>query len=471
MCSLSTVIFFYGFAISYACPGNWSLLYHDASCYILSSYGQKYTLSRCLERCNQEGDQYCSFAQGIQYNALGVGCGVTAADPDCCIGTDICAATVSGINAQTYECIPTPKPSKSPTVPPSFHPTTIPTSTPSSNPTNIPTTAPTSHPSVHPTNHSLTPTVYPSPNPTYFPTIIPTSPPTKEPSTNPTTHIPTMHPSHVPSKTPTMLPTTDPTTNPSPTMKPTMQPTVIASTLDPTMNQTMNSNTGVNVAKVLLIVSSVVSFVIGLTIISWLCIYKKRKQTTENCVQLINSQNKNDSLLRDICDKNDIKITISSDNIKETKSRLIKQMKTYQNSKNIDKMNVSQTLKDFAHILQERNKNNKTFKIIMNHFPQCDESKCNIFQRTFINRSDFKNATTMFQAYESKENKQIAKYQIMDKIHCFFHHQSLINVAANSNRMNKKYTQLYNMKDMFTSGWEFNYMDKQTQKKKKKKKK
>eukprot|EP01084_Bolivina_argentea_P120801 214159_1 len=73
----------------------------------------------------------------------------------------------------------------------------------------------------------------------------------------------------------------------------------------------------------------------------------------------------------------------------------------------------------------------------------------------------------MFEAYESKENKQIAKYQIMDKIHGFFYHQNLTNVEANSNRMNKKYTQLYNMKDMFTSGWEFNYVDKQTQKNKK----
>eukprot|EP01084_Bolivina_argentea_P076288 138250_1 len=131
---------------------------------------------------------------------------------------------------------------------------------------------------------------------------------------------------------PTNSPTESLTLQPSKVTSetPSMQPTDIVSTLNPTMNKAMNSNTGVNVAKViLLIASSVISFVIGLAVLSWFCIYKrKQKQTTDNSVQLIKSQKKNDSLFLELCDGNDIKIIANRHNITEIKSRLIKQMKT-----------------------------------------------------------------------------------------------------------------------------------------------
>ena len=81
-------------------------MYTDTACVTGDSHGQHYTETGCLDKCDREGDTFCTFAEGYNLELI-VGCGT---DPDCCIGTDICAVEVDDINAKTYRCIPTPHP-------------------------------------------------------------------------------------------------------------------------------------------------------------------------------------------------------------------------------------------------------------------------------------------------------------------------------------------------------------------------
>eukprot|EP01084_Bolivina_argentea_P140841 247537_1 len=198
----------YVFIVVNSCNGVWKEIYSDTACYIASSYGQQYTLSGCLNRCDREDVKYCTFAAGVQFNELMVGCGT---DPDCCIGTDVCTVTVDDINAKTYQCIPTQAPTKSPT--------------------KQPTTEPTLNPTAHPTSATESPTLEPSKQPTKSPTQNPSNTPTKTPSTFPTvdpTSSPTIYPTFQPSIStshPTKIPTTA-TLYPSsfPTLNPTIEP-------------------------------------------------------------------------------------------------------------------------------------------------------------------------------------------------------------------------------------------------------
>eukprot|EP01084_Bolivina_argentea_P024564 45765_1 len=103
-------------------------------------------------------------------------------------------------------------------------------------------------------------------------------------------------------------------------------------------------------------------------------------------------------------------------------------MQKYSQSSNLslynENANILQILNDFLHLLDVHSSIDEQFESISNAFGFCDVDKCDIFSRNYRNRSKYKNNQKLYALYQTNQNnaERISYYQILDKIHTFFHH-------------------------------------------------
>eukprot|EP01084_Bolivina_argentea_P068476 124649_1 len=97
----------------------------------------------------------------------------------------------------------------------------------------------------------------------------------------------------------------------------------------------------------------------------------------------------------------------------------------------IDNNNLVSTLNDFLHVLQIHNSTDEEYQTVTNKLGFCDINTCQIIQRNYRNRNKFKTnnkaRTILYRINNDKidnifSENDIWRYQIFDKIHCFYYH-------------------------------------------------
>eukprot|EP01083_Nonionella_stella_P259105 885000_1 len=83
--------------------------------------------------------------------------------------------------------------------------------------------------------------------------------------------------------------------------------------------------------------------------------------------------------------------------------------------------NLEEILNQFEDILEDPDQN-QLLSSIFSKSKHCEVSKCVMFQRNCRNRSKYNNKTSIYELYKMNDDRLIANCQLMDKIHCFFHH-------------------------------------------------
>eukprot|EP01084_Bolivina_argentea_P320194 555525_1 len=86
----------------------------------------------------------------------------------------------------------------------------------------------------------------------------------------------------------------------------------------------------------------------------------------------------------------------------------------------IEKMNVELILNDFCHFIEFHSHEHEQFEFITNTVKTCDIVNCQIFKRNFRNREEVNNHTLY--GPKNIQTEDVARYQIMDKIHCYCIH-------------------------------------------------
>eukprot|EP01084_Bolivina_argentea_P077803 141160_1 len=120
---------------------------------------------------------------------------------------------------------------------------------------------------------------------------------------------------------------------------------------------------------------------------------------------------------------------------------------------NNELINITPVLDDFLHLLSVDNKRNQ-FDPFPYHY-SCSIDKCKIFRRNYRNR-------THDRVQQKADVTDIAKLQIMDKIHCYFHHSSdicntqVIETIVENNHKYDRYMQLTPTK-IYSIGYQFEY--------------
>eukprot|EP01084_Bolivina_argentea_P309961 536206_1 len=110
--------------------------------------------------------------------------------------------------------------------------------------------------------------------------------------------------------------------------------------------------------------------------------------------------------------------------------RLIETMDKYKhnmddsksNDECIDEIEIHVIINDFLHLMSTHNQNDEQFEKIANIFGNCNISKCKIFRRNHRERTKFNDSSILHDLYDTVNTNCIHKYQILDKIHCFYQH-------------------------------------------------
>eukprot|EP01083_Nonionella_stella_P040397 109653_1 len=83
--------------------------------------------------------------------------------------------------------------------------------------------------------------------------------------------------------------------------------------------------------------------------------------------------------------------------------------------------NLAEILNQFGDVLQHPHQN-QLLASIFNQLEYCDVSTCVMLQRNYRNGSKYNNKTSIYDLYGTDDDHLIAGCQLMDNIHCFFHH-------------------------------------------------
>eukprot|EP01084_Bolivina_argentea_P023711 44281_1 len=102
------------------------------------------------------------------------------------------------------------------------------------------------------------------------------------------------------------------------------------------------------------------------------------------------------------------------------KEQLINCMGNY--NQKIDMQIVDSTLNSFVHLLHQHNESDLEFEAIKQQLKCCDLGKCNVFRRHHRDREKCKNNEEIHNMYKQYNDEDIARLQIIDKIHCFYQH-------------------------------------------------
>eukprot|EP01084_Bolivina_argentea_P248811 416280_1 len=130
---------------------------------------------------------------------------------------------------------------------------------------------------------------------------------------------------------------------------------------------------------------------------------------------------------------------------------------------NLDNYETVQILDIFLHLVTKHN-NDQDFKYITNKLNEHDTDTCVMLRRNYRNRSrnvDY-NHTQLYGDYSTND---IAKFQIFDKIHCFYHHPMNQEISHLTEKTAEKYNQFKHCMDvddknnikMYSFGSEFVY--------------
>eukprot|EP01084_Bolivina_argentea_P142508 250353_1 len=90
-----------------------------------------------------------------------------------------------------------------------------------------------------------------------------------------------------------------------------------------------------------------------------------------------------------------------------------------------NEVDIVSLLDDFVHLINNHCKSDESFEYIFNTFGVCDITKCKLFQRNNRERHKCRNTTfrnELYSSYKNISNVDIARHQIIDKIHCYFSH-------------------------------------------------
>eukprot|EP01084_Bolivina_argentea_P309505 535364_1 len=216
------------------------------------------------------------------------------------------------------------------------------------------------------------------------------------------------------------------------------------------------------------IVPTIIAFILAFVVIIFIIsiIYQKRKQNfKENTCTLIKEQN---IQLMDLNDMDKPKTIFITDDCAEIRNKLLKEMRNYHQT--MDITHIRHILDDYHLLLQQYNQNEKQVELILNELDECNAAECIVLKRNYRNRSDFRSTDSD------------ACSQIIDKIHSFCFHCSHVKrrkttnekiIEKNQNKKSKqstkmldvvqdrmeKYSQLFGNAETFVFGWEFNYIE------------